>query len=374
MAENSTKRASWLELFYDLAFVALVAQLTYLVADHHSSVTDWLNTFIIGYAIFIAWWATTVGRNLQESETVSDKLLVQVQMVGAFLMSITMPAVFAGEYFGFFATLAIMRLLQISMILRLYRLNPEQRPQTLNIVHGVVIAALLWLISGFAPDPYHFVIAFMALVIDIFVPLTKGKGNSVRMLNISHMQERLGLFLMLVLGESMLVVALANTAASNDLKQPTIVFSGLFLVIAIWWVYFRHLERCGEGVRPKNLFLYLQAHAWLFGSIILLAAAFKNMLKHGSPIDSDLVLYGLGLSGIAVTIFMIRYTLHGVVRVFLVTAIGVVLCNLFFIGFIGYSLGSGLLALLLSIAGVIVATLIDQRHVYFYSKKQGENI
>ena len=39
------KRASWLELFYDVAFVALVAQLTYLTAKYHHSVADFLNFF-----------------------------------------------------------------------------------------------------------------------------------------------------------------------------------------------------------------------------------------------------------------------------------------------------------------------------------------
>jgi len=48
------KRASWIELFYDLAYVALIAQLTYLVADYHTTPYDWLNSGIVAYAIFVA--------------------------------------------------------------------------------------------------------------------------------------------------------------------------------------------------------------------------------------------------------------------------------------------------------------------------------
>ena len=83
--DNVFKRASWLELFYDVAFVALIAQLTYLAAANHQALTDYLHIFIVGYSIFIAWWATTANRNLQLTETTTDKLLVQLTMVGVFI-------------------------------------------------------------------------------------------------------------------------------------------------------------------------------------------------------------------------------------------------------------------------------------------------
>ena len=314
LMSESLKRASWLELFYDLAFVALVAQLTYLAADHHNSLTDLLNIFLLGYAIFIAWWGTTANRNLQDGEDIKDKLFIQLQMVGAFLMSITMPGVFEGDVGGFLTAFALVRGLQILMILRLYRLDPERRPKTQNILHGIMIAAGLWVLSGFFESPYAYIIAFSALALDILTPLTKGKGNTIRMLNVGHLQERLGLFLMLVIGESMLVVALANTAISVGVVQPALVFSGLIIMIALWWVYYYHLEQVGEGVRPNNLFLYLHAHGFLFGSIILLAAGYKNLLKHGDPYTADFLLITAGLSGLVVTQAVIRNALHGRLR------------------------------------------------------------
>ena len=311
MAENLLKRASWLELLYDLAFVALVAQLTYLAADHHTTLTDALNIFFVGYTIFFAWLGTTVNRNLQEKETTLDKLFIQLQMIGAFGMSLSMPGVFQGEYIGYFVTLMLVGLVQVFMVLRMYHFNPDSAPRTKNIVQGLTIVALLWGISGFAPAPYHFVIMGMALALAIFTPLSKGQGNQVRLLNVSHIQERLGLFLILVLGEAMLVVALANTATDIELAQPFIVLSGVLIVLSLWWLYFEHLERFGEGVRPKNLQMYLHSHGFLFGSIILMAAAYKNILKHNIPTVPDMILLTLGLIGTTFTITVIRTSLHG---------------------------------------------------------------
>ena len=304
------KKASWIELFYDLAYVALVAQLTYLSVEHHDSLYDLLNIFVVGYSIFLAWWVTTANRNLQDVETTTDKLLIQLKMVGAFLMSITMPAVFDGDYLGFFLTLALVRFVQIFMMLRLYRIHPEQAPVTYNMVQGLFIAGVLWAFSGFLADPYHFVLAGMALALDILTPLSVGKGNSIRMLNAYHLQERLGLFLMLVIGESMIVVALSNSLALQTVTMPSIVFSGLILMVALWWLYFEHLDECGVGARPQNLFAYLHAHGLLYGSIILLSVAYKLFLT-SSPTLPTYHFFIAGFVGLVITLCVIRWALHG---------------------------------------------------------------
>lgn len=310
--QEEYKRASWLELFYDVAFVALVAQLTYLTAENHHSVSDFLNIFIIGYSIFIAWWATTANRNLQPSETAVDKLFVQAQMIGAFLMSITMAATFQGDYLGFFLTLGGVRIIQALMLIKMYVKYPNKRPVTYNILQGFLAGSLLWIVSAFVPAPYHFVLAGAALVVDIFTPVTRGKGNTVRYLNVYHLQERLGLFLMLVIGESMIVVALANTATTTlSVNEPAILFSGLALMVSLWWLYFEHSD-AHQGVRPKNLFVFLHAHGFLFGSIIALSVGYKLTLKHPDVVGLLFVL--AGAVGVAVTIGIIRamlYKLYG---------------------------------------------------------------
>lgn len=302
------KRASWLELFYDVAFVALIAQLTYLTYEHHHSIADFLHIFIIGYTIFIAWWATTANRNLQSEERDFDKILTQIQMVGAFFMSLTMGPVFLGSYLGFFLSLGFLRLLQSLMVLHLYIRNPETRPKTYNLLQGFLIASLLWIVTAFVPDPFHFVIAFAALAIDIITPLTRGKGNTTRYLNVHHLQERLGLFLMLVMGESMIVVALANTATNVSFTEPSIIFSGIGMMVALWWLYFEYFNE-RQGVRSKNLFMFLHSHSFLFGSVILLSVGYKLALSHPESLMAAYFV-AIGSVGALVALFVIRLAMH----------------------------------------------------------------
>jgi low temperature requirement protein LtrA len=361
-----SKRASWLELFYDVAFVALVAQLTYLAAEHHQSLLDLYNIFIVGYTIFIAWWATTANRNLQPDETATDKFFVQLQMVAAFLMSITMSAVFEGDYLGFFMTFAGLRSLQAFMLLRMYYVYPKTRPVTYNILQGTIVGASFWMLTAVIPAPYHFLCAASALAVDILTPLTRGKGNTTRYLNVFHLQERLGLFLMLVIGESMIVVALSNSAKSLSVVEPLIIFSGLFMMVALWWLYFEHSDD-NQGVRPGSLFIFLHSHAFLFGSIILLSVGYKLTIANPNSLQA-FAFVSLGSIGIAVTLLSIRLTIHTVrtQAVLLVGGLVLVGCAVLYIGFEDFRAFEATVALT-TLFGI--AAIMDRFHFFSPAKK-----
>lgn len=312
--ESSLKRASWLELFYDLVFVALVAQHTYAVALHHETLIDWLHIGIVGYLIFYAWWGTTVIRNIQGKEYVADKLFIQLQMVFAFLMSLGLPAAFEGNHQLFLWGYVAVRLVQLYVVERAFRLKHLERPNTNNIVHGIMVSVGMVAVASFLAAPYSYLLLVLAVVLEILNPLAQGQGNRVRMLNISHLQERLGLFLLLVMGESVLVVAIANTAAGADAMRPLVVFSGVIMMFALWWSYFHYMEKTGEGIRPKSLMFYLHAHAWLFGAVVLIAAAYKKLLEHTTLYPLDTVLLTLGITLVGACMIMIRKQLEGKTR------------------------------------------------------------
>jgi low temperature requirement protein LtrA len=125
-----------------------------------------------------------------------------------------------------------------------------------------------------------------------------------------HLHERLGLFLILVIGESMIVVALSNTATSLGIQQLVTVFFGLGMMVALWWLYYEHNDRLAD-VRPNNLFVFLHAHGILFLSIIGVSVGYRLQLSGGT--DVAILWFSLGGAiGIAIAILLIRITLHNV--------------------------------------------------------------
>jgi low temperature requirement protein LtrA len=89
-----------------------------------------------------------------------------------------------------------------------------------------------------------------------------------------------------------------------------IILSGLGFMAAIWWLYFEHSDKYAT-VRPKNLFLFLHAHGFLYISIILLSVGYKLAIE-GQYVAEAINYLLLGGFGVAAMILLIRSTLHGI--------------------------------------------------------------
>ena len=107
----------------------------------------------------------------------------------------------------------------------------------------------------------------IALITEFLVPYISGTWKKPerftrRLVNKFHLPERLGLFTILVMGESLIVVAVVNNIADGLISLPNALIATFgFLIIAIlWWLYFNHVERFAMGKR-FNLYSYgLHAH------------------------------------------------------------------------------------------------------------------
>ncbi len=362
-------KVTWLELFYDLAFVAIVAQLTYAVAAHHASLSEFLIIIFVSYMIFVSWINTTMSRNVQVSENTEDKILLQLQVIGALVMGIGLPGMFAGDVTTFFLGFLFVRMVQLFIAFRFNYLNPSLIPKTQNVLQSRVLATILWITATMMTIPYLYVVAGMALALDILGALTVGKGNPIAVkTNVNHLQERFGLFLILVLGESVLIVSLSNPTILQGSNQPVIVFAGLVMAISLWWAYFSHLDTCALAKRPHNIFVYLNAHAFLFVGVVLFAAAFKLLLKHDTLLLPDLLLLIVGVSVVAFALTVIRLMFRdenrAVTRVLLGMIVGIPV-----IGVLAYQSHSTPVAVSLVAGWVVLWAIYDEwkrTHLFKY--------
>lgn len=329
---DETYKATWLELFFDLVFVAMVAQLTYHFSYHHHQVSDFIEVGIIGYMIFYAWWMTTVNRNLRQEEDVVDIFAVQLQMCLIMVMSLSLHGAFTDLSYLFFGSYVLSGVISLCMIRRLYYLHSDLRPQTLNIWWGYCAAYFCWSFCIILEPPYAYIAAGMGLVLQILTPLTKGEGNKITKLNMPHLLERLGLFLLMVMGEAVLVVALANTAAEALTWERLIfVLCGVLQLIGLWWLYFPYATHCVKGLRSRWTTLMLNAYGFFFGSLVTTAAGIKTVLLYPMAGMEEMWLYFFGLWLQVVSFNVIRTTLTHSVRDTLFSSLGFTLL-LFFVG------------------------------------------
>ena len=232
------RRASWLELFFDLIFVAAVAQVGVPLGQ------DYTLHGLVRYALMflLIWWAW-LGHTMYctrfDADDVVQRLLTLLQIFAAAAMAANAKSAFdSRDSAGFAAAYAVLRAVLVVQYLRARRLTETHRLTTLYAV-GFGAAAFLWGVAAIFPAPVRFWLWAAALLIDLGTPWLAVQHTHNCPPDAEHLPERFGLFTIILLGES--VAAVMHGMESQDMWSPSAAisaFTGLSLAFGYWWWYF----------------------------------------------------------------------------------------------------------------------------------------
>ncbi len=283
-------RATWLELFYDVVYVATINQLGTVFSEDIS-----LNGFLRFVMIFIPLWWSWSGITFYMNRFIVDdlwhRLLIFVQ-----IFAVSVVAISAADAFGTLATqfvlaYVLIRLVLILLYYRAGRHNPRVRPLTNNFIRGYGAGALIWVASLFAAQPLQLVLWIVGLAVELLVPFIPGirRRQDDFPADPPHLTERYGLFTIIVLGEAFTKVI--TTASGVTLGVPQIVFSILVLtvLVSLWWMYFGDVAV--SSIRPSvwAMYIWTYVHVLLAIGIALYSVAaeklFPEALNAAPPAD-----------------------------------------------------------------------------------------
>ena len=235
---SQPRRASWLELFFDLIFVAAVAQVGVPLGQ------DYTLHGLVRYALMflLIWWAWlghTMYSTRFDADDVVQRLLTLIQIFAAAAMAANAKSAFdSRDSAGFAAAYAVLRAVLVVQYLRARRLTETRRLTTLYAV-GFGVAAFLWGVAAIIPAPVRFWLWAAALLIDLGTPWLAVQHTHNCPPDAEHLPERFGLFTIILLGES--VAAVMHGMESQDMWSPSAAisaFTGLSLAFGYWWWYF----------------------------------------------------------------------------------------------------------------------------------------
>ena len=231
-------RVSWLELFFDLTYVAALIQL----GDRLAQDVSWAGVARFSGSFVVLWWTwtgTTAFINRFASDDVVHRLLTFAQMfaVGTFAVAAASSNVddpttwLVGAYLG-------ARIPLLIMYLRARNVAPGEPIISLYLaVFGT--GAALWLASlAFSPSARPWIWAF-ALVVEFGAPVfAVHRLPQAAPVHDEHFRERYALFTIIVLGETF--VKTASEITKIGFSISTMVFGALAftMLIALWWTYF----------------------------------------------------------------------------------------------------------------------------------------
>jgi len=265
------RRVTWLELFFDLVFVAAVAQVgTHLRDDY--SLSGLLRFTFLFLLIWWAWLGHTTFSTRFDTDDLVQRLLTWLQMFLVAVMAINATgALDSRDSAGFAAAYSIMRFVLVGQYVRARRVR-QARALTTRYASGYAIAATIWLLSSLTPVPWRFWLWALALAIDVATPLIM-TAHLIRVPHdAAHLPERYGLFSIILLGESMVAVMTGMGRQEYwSVGAAASAVLGMALVFAIWWWYFDGAGASGER-RVRSTRDAVAFHVWSYAHVPLFLA------------------------------------------------------------------------------------------------------
>jgi low temperature requirement protein LtrA len=257
------RHVTWLENFYDLIVVVVVAQVS-VNLSHDVSLFGFIGFIALYIPIWWSWVGATFYATRFEIDDLGHRLLILLQIAASAYMAVNVPRGLGEDSSGFALSYAIIRIILVVEYIRVRRLVPEAAQLIKRYSIGFSIAAVLWFVSAFIPPPFRFIFWTVGLVIDISIPLIFTRSISIKYTpDIHHLPERFGAFTIIVLGISILGVV--NGISNHNWSTNSIIDAGLGLGIAfsLWWVYFDRVDGAEiKALRSANRFgVYI---AWLY--------------------------------------------------------------------------------------------------------------
>jgi low temperature requirement protein LtrA len=232
--EPSGSRVSTLELFFDLVFVFTVTQVARIIEEHPHSVAAVAQAFVELLVIFwmyggFAWLTNTLG-----SRSARQRAVLLAGMAAFFVTSLAVPRAFGHDGVAFGIAYLVLNVVHLGGFL--LRGSATLRAM-LRIGATNLTAAVLILIAGFTDGGWHWPLWLAAVLVQIVPPLVTSSTASFD-IGVAHFAERHGLMIIIVLGESLISVALAADALSVDMRLVVGALCGLAALAAMWWCYF----------------------------------------------------------------------------------------------------------------------------------------
>ena len=195
---------TFVELFFDLVFVFSVTQVASLL--HHQ--LDWTGLGQAVLVFWLVWWGWTQftwALNAADTTHVTVELATLLATGVAFFMAVAIPRSFGGDAIGFALPYVLVRLIGLGLYARVaWAADPSQ--------HAAVRTFALMSIGGLAAVMAGAIVGGntlywlwgLAILLDIIAAMVAGRAEAWN-LHPDHFGERHGLFVIIALGESLIV-------------------------------------------------------------------------------------------------------------------------------------------------------------------------
>jgi low temperature requirement protein LtrA len=310
------RTVSFLELFYDLVYVAVIGQAAHHLAEHVTArgVAEFAVVFAL---IWIAWVNGSLYLELHGRDDGRTRTVVFVQMGVLVLLAVfTGDAADGGgsQFALVYATfLAVLTWLWYSVRRQDVRDHGEFLAVAGRYVAGMAVGAVVVLLSAALPATPRLVVWACCAVIWVLGMVLAGLSEATLYRAVTPTEslvERFGLYTIIVLGEVVFGVVDGLSAHERDVKTITTGMIALVVGFGFWWIYFDLVGRRPPRPDGTSMASWLLSHLPITLSITAAGAAMVSLIGHaddaGTPAGTAWLLSGAVALGLVALIVIER--------------------------------------------------------------------
>ncbi len=276
------RTVSFLELFYDLVYVVVIAQASHALAAHLTvrGVIEFLAVFGL---IWIAWVNGTVYQDLHGRDDGRSRAFVFLQMlILATLAVFTADA--AGDSGSAFAWVYTVFLILLTWLWYAVRRQDaeEYMAITRRYLIGMGLSVAVMALSAVVPDGARLTIWLVFVLAWSIGNLALGRSTESSLSSSDSMVERYGLFMIIVLGEVVVGVVTGMSDSDGSFLALATGVIGLTIGFAFWWTYFDFVGRRHPRPGGRALTEWSVAHFPVVLAIAASGAAMVSLVEHGA--------------------------------------------------------------------------------------------
>ncbi|MGI5211939.1 low temperature requirement protein A [Plantactinospora sp. CA-290183] len=292
---TSSGRATFLELFFDLAFVVALTRVSQRFA-HVGSDTGWElvaglgRTLLLFLALWLVWSHTTWITSRYEPERSTIQAVVVGTMFAALVMAVTLPRAMEERALPFAVAYLMVMVVRPLVVAAALRGHPR-RLVPFRLAAWAAVAAPLWLIGALGPDSLRLPLWAAALAVDYLAwalgwPLPWLGAAAVGRWRIAgeHLAERHQQMFLIALGESISIIAIVSSGVDYSAERAA-AFGVAFATSALLWrIYFHRAgllltEALGRARMPGQLGAATErTHGLIVLSVLVTAVGYELVI------------------------------------------------------------------------------------------------
>lgn len=291
---DGVSRVAPVELFFDLVFVFAITQLSHGLLGKLTQ-AGFVEMTILFLAVWWTWICTSWVTNWLDPDRWPVRMFLFAVMLGGLVMAAAIPSAFGNAalvFAGAHAAILVGR--PIFMIWAIGQANPGNRRNFQRILAWALVSAVFWIAGALADGPVRLALWIVAVLMDYgpawFGFRFPGLGASTTAdwdIDGHHLSERCALFVIIALGESLLITGTTAQKLPVSVATVSAFLSAFVATVAMWWLYFaigaeRSTHHIAHSDDPGRLARsgYTYWHIVIVGGIIVAAVADELVLAH----------------------------------------------------------------------------------------------